>query len=88
MKADGINTKTERSGQIMKFRMFTEAIRGEKIAVNIDKVSRIAVACKKANTTYIFFDQPYRDDEGTGEVVVEVGEDFDTVFSRLNTIAE
>lgn len=72
----------------MKFRMFTEAIRGEKIAVNIDKVSRIAVACKEANTTYIFFDQPYRDDEGTGEVVVEVGEDFDTVFSRLNTIAE
>lgn len=88
MRADGINTKTERSGQIMKFRMFTEAIRGEKIAVNIDKVSRIAVACKKANTTYIFFDKPYRDDEGTGEMVIEVGEDFDTVFSRLNTIAE
>ena len=88
MKAEGINTKTERSGQIMKFRMFTEAIRGEKIAVNIDKVSRIAVACKKANTTYIFLDYRCSDGEEMVEAVVEVSEPFDIVFSRLNTIAE
>lgn len=72
----------------MKFRMFTEAISGEKIAVNVDRVSRIGVACKKANTTYIYFDHYYTDDEGTVETVVEVSEPFDIVFTRLNTIAE
>ncbi len=72
----------------MKFRMFTLAISGEKIAVNVDHVARIEVACKKANTTYIFLDTQYTDEDGTVETVVEVSEPFDIVFSRLNTIAE
>ena len=72
----------------MKFRMFTEAISGEKIAVNIDHVSRIGVACRTAKTTYIYFDYQLKDEEATMEAVVEVSEPFDIVFSRLNTIAE
>lgn len=72
----------------MKFRYFTDAISGEKIAVNIDHVIRIGIACKSANTTYIYFDYQNKDDEGTTEAVVEVSEPFDIVFSRLNTIAE
>ena len=66
----------------MKFRYFTDAIRkGVKIAVNIDHVRFIETADAEAGTTYIVFDK-------NGEQCIEVGEDFDTVFSRLNTIAE
>ena len=73
----------------MKFRMFTEMLSGEKIAVNVDKVSRIGVASKTANTTYIYFDYQIGDGEGsTVEACIEVSEPFDIVFSRLNTIAE
>lgn len=74
----------------MKFRYFTDAIRkGVKIAVNIDHVQRIETACKKAGTTYIIFGNNRAENyEDSGEQCIEVGEDFDTVFSRLNTIAE
>jgi hypothetical protein len=68
----------------MKFRYFTDATRkGIKIAVNIDQVQRIETADAEAGTTYIFVGR-----DGGETVVIEVGEDFDTVFSRLNTIFE
>ena len=68
----------------MKFRMFTDAIRkGKKIAVNIDHVRFIETADAEAGTTEIWMDG-HNDDA----VVLEVGEDFHTVISRLNTIAE
>jgi hypothetical protein len=68
----------------MKFRYFTDAIRkGKKIAVNIDRVRLIQVADAEAGTTEIWMDGHAGD-----TIVVEVSEDFDTVFSRLNTIAE
>lgn len=72
----------------MKFRMFTDAISGEKIAVNVDKVLWIGVACKTANTTYIHLDYCFEDGGEKLESVIEVSESFDIVFSRLNTIAE
>ena len=68
----------------MKFRMFTDAVRkGKKIAVNIDRVRFIQVADAEAGTTEIWMDG-----HGGDAIVLEVGEDFDTVLSRLNTIAE
>ena len=73
----------------MKFRMFTDVIRNRKIAINVDRVVRIEPACESAGTTYIILDQ--MEDDGDGDrfhTTVEVGEDFDTVLSRLNTIAE
>lgn len=68
----------------MKFRMFTDAVRkGKKIAVNIDRVRFIQVADAEAGTTEIWMDGHSGD-----AIVLEVGEDFDAVLSRLNTIAE
>lgn len=74
----------------MKFRLFTDATRkGVKIAVNVDMVQRIETADKKAGTTWIFFGRNNGEKyEEFVEQCIEVGEDFDTVFSRLNTIAE
>ena len=74
----------------MKFRYFTHATRkGVKIAVNVDMVQRIETADVKAGTTYIFFGKNSGEKyEEVVEQCIEVGEDFDTVFSRLNTIAE
>ena len=74
----------------MKFRMFTLAVRGYKVAVNIDRVRFIEVADAEEKTTYIYLDGRLEATE-PGEPltsVIEVSEDFDTVFSRLNTIAE
>ena len=68
----------------MKFRMFTDAVRqGIKFAVNVDRVRFIETADAEAGTTNIWMDGHNGD-----AVVLEVGEDFDTVFSRLNTIFE
>jgi hypothetical protein len=68
----------------MKFRYFTDATRkGVKIAVNVDRVRFIETADAEAGTTNIWMDGHNGD-----VVILEVGEDFDTVFSRLNTIAE
>lgn len=60
----------------MKFRMFTDVKSGKRIAVNVDRVIWIE-DCDGCVVIYA----------GTTECV-EVAEDFDTVFSRLNTIAE
>lgn len=73
----------------MKFRLFTDAIRNRKIAINVDRVVRIEHACESAGTTYIILDQ--MEDDGDGDrfhTTIEVAEPFDIVFSRLNTIAE
>ena len=68
----------------MKFRIFTDAVRkGKKIAVNVDRVRLIQVADAEAGTTEIWMDGHSGD-----TIVVEVGEDFDTVLALLNTIAE
>lgn len=77
----------------MKFRIFTNAANGCKIAVNVDRVEYIEARGKKAKKTYIHLDGYERVYEQHAEdwmapLVIEVSEDFDTVFSRLNTIAE
>lgn len=74
----------------MKFRMFTDAVRkGVKIGVNVDEVERIETADKDAGTTYIIFKRKtYGEENDPGFGCLEVGEDFDTVLARLNTIAE
>jgi len=69
----------------MKFRMFTCAVTGRKVAVNVDAVFLIEVADKTEKTTEIHM---AAQDGECGDFVVDVSEDFDTVFSRLNTIAE
>ena len=71
----------------MKFRLFTDAIRNRKIAINVDRVVRIEPACESAGTTYIILDQ-MEDDGDRFHTTIEVAESFDVVFSRLNTIAE
>lgn len=72
----------------MKFRLFTDAIRNRKIAINVDRVVRIEPASESAGTTYIILDQMEDDDDGRFHTTFEVAESFDVVFSRLNTIAE
>lgn len=68
----------------MKFRMFTDAVRkGVKIGVNVDRVRFVQTADAEAGTTEIWMDGHKGD-----TIVLEVGEDFDTVLARLNTIAE
>lgn len=68
----------------MQFRYFTDATRkGVKIAVNVNRVRFIQTADAEAGTTEIWMDGHKGD-----TIVLEVGEDFDTVLSRLNTIAE
>ena len=68
----------------MKFRMFTDAMRkGRKIAVNIDRVRLVQEEDHDEGTTAIWLD-----DHRGDTIVIEVAEDFNTVLSRLNTIAE
>ena len=62
----------------MKFRMFTDFESGEKIALDVDSVSRIEE--EKSGGTWITLKDL--------DALVRVQEDFDTVFSRLNTVAE
>ena len=62
----------------MKFRMFTDAVTKRKVAVNNTKV--VDIVQQGDGTTDIWFTV-----EGK---VLNVAEDFDTVFSRLNTLAE
>lgn len=67
----------------MKFRVFSDALRkGKKIAVNIDHVRFIETS--EAGTTEIWMEGC----DGDNPIIVVVAEDFDTVFSRLNMIAE
>ena len=62
----------------MKFRMFTDAITKRKVAVNIDHV--VDIVQMGDGTTDIWFT--------TKGLILNVAEDFATVFSRLNTLAE
>lgn len=61
----------------MKFRMLTDAGSKRKVAVNIDRVADIVEVCD--GTTDIWFEN---------KMILNVAEDFATVFSRLNTLAE
>lgn len=62
----------------MKFRMVTDAVTKRKVAVNITKV--VDIVQMGDGTTDIWFT--------TKGMILNVAEDFDTVFSRLNTLAE
>jgi len=62
----------------MKFRMFTDAVTKRKVAVNVGKI--VDIVAVDDGTTDIWFT--------TKGMVLNVAEDFDTVFSRLNTIAD
>lgn len=62
----------------MKFRIFTDAVTKRKIAVNVDRV--VDMVELGDGTTDIWFE--------TKGLIVNVAEDFDTVFARLNTVAE
>lgn len=62
----------------MKFRVFTCAATDKKVAVNVESV--LDVRELPNGTTDIWFTTKGR--------VLNVAEDFDTVVSRLNTIAE
>lgn len=64
----------------MKFRMMTDAVTGKKIAVNIDWVRHVQ---ERDNSTEVWMGG-----HGQDVIVIEVKEDFDTVLSRLNVIAE
>lgn len=68
----------------MKFRMFTDKVSGLKVAVNVENV--IEVDQNDDGSSTIWYDR------FEGSVIkgqsIEVREDFDTVLSRLNTIAE
>lgn len=73
------NTKT-RKVQEMKFRVFTQICScgsTRLIAVNVDRVVEVLHIQNDVNKIYL---------EGVG--FIRVAEDFDTVVSRLNTIAE
>ena len=61
----------------MKFRMFTENYSGCKVAVNVDKVVQV----EDCGGKYTVIDL-----DNKRSVLVK--EDFDTVFSRLNTVAD
>lgn len=61
----------------MKFRMFTENYSGCKVAVNVDKVVQVEDCGGKCTAIHM---------DGKRSVLVK--EDFDTVFSRLNTVAD
>ena len=66
----------------MKFRMFTSAANGRKVAVNIDHV--LYIEEQRDGTTLIELGN-HKDMQPT---FLEVSDPFDVVFSRLNTIAE
>lgn len=66
----------------MKFRLFTDANSGKKVAVNVDYVRFIDETAMGTTAIVIRRSEEYE----TGSI--EVSEPFDVVFSRLNTIAE
>ena len=66
----------------MKFRMFTDAATGRKVAVHIDKVNYVI---ENANGTVRIWTRRAEADIGA---FIDVTEDFNTVISRLNTIVE
>lgn len=73
----------------MKFRMFTDATTDRKIAVNIDYVRVINVGGRYNDATEIWLGECDENFDGVpGGDMILVKEDFDTVLSRLNTIAK
>lgn len=74
----------------MKFRVFTNAENGRKVAVNVDHVKFVDEIAD--NKTIIYLTEfKVADIVCDGEEmpnVLVVNEDFHTVISRLNTIAE
>ena len=78
----------------MKFRMFTDEMSDEKVAVNVDHVRMIEVFDTETKSTRIILtgNELIRDDAFPEakdyQMNLIVKEDFDTVLARLNTIAE
>lgn len=68
----------------MKYRMFTDWYNWNKIAVNIDHVICIEEISGETPGTIITLAEKIKD----GFSIFRVREDFGTVLSRLNTIAE
>lgn len=68
----------------MKYRMFTNWYNGNKFAFNIDYVICIEEISGEAPGTIITLAKKMED----GFSIFRVREDFDTVLSRLNIIAE
>lgn len=66
----------------MKFVTFTDAQNGRKVAVYVDKV---AYVLENENGTVRIWTRRAEADIGA---YIDVAEDFNTVISRLNTIAE
>lgn len=64
----------------MKFRMFTDYITGEKVAINVDRVMEVVEKGQCSEITIAA-------DSGRASFVC-VAESFAVVFSRLNTIAD
>lgn len=64
----------------MKFRMFTDYISGEKVAINVDRVMKVVEKEKCSEITIA-------GDAGRAAFVC-VAESFAVVFSRLNTVAD
>ena len=73
----------------MKFRMFTDRD-GGKVAVNVDHVKFVEAIVDNKTVIYLTGFEVSGVVCGGEELpnVLVVSEDFDTVFSRLNTIAE
>ena len=68
----------------MKYRMFTNWYNGNKLAFNIDCVICIEEISGETPGTIITLSKKTAD----GFSIFRVREDFDTVLSRLNIIAE
>lgn len=64
----------------MKFRMFTDYITGEKVAINVDRVMRVVEKGQLSEITIAA--------DAARDTFVCVAESFDVVFSRLNTVAD
>ena len=73
---DFLTTEKERSSH--EIQDVTDAVTKRKVAVNITKV--VDIVQQGDGTTDIWFT--------TKGMILNVAEDFDTVFSRLNTLAE
>lgn len=77
----------------MKFRMFElagRAARGAKVAVNVDDVAFVVVVAE-GGTAIVLKSQVgamMGDLDHAAKYPIHVAEDFHTVFSRLNTVAE
>lgn len=69
----------------MKFRMFTDYISGEKVAINVDRVMKVVE--KRGCSEITIAGDTIAADAGRAAFVC-VEESFAVVFSRLNTVAD